>query len=150
METTETTSVLASDESDVAARWLKGLAARGIHFRLVNGRLRGYPKRAERELTDEEVLIRRHYRAAIVAALRDGWPSSVEPEPTTQVIPPASSSEPEPKVAPPCSYCYSTPCIGVEHPAYFDLHPIDAQRRADRLATQVMLSRVGARSPIDF
>jgi hypothetical protein len=52
-----------------------------------------------------------------------------EPEPTASE---PAQQEPAPTPAPaPCKWCYRHPCIGNQHPAYYQTHPEAAKKRDD-------------------
>ena len=128
---------------DVAASWLRGLAARGVRVTLHRNRIRLHPASAYRALTDAEILTLRHHRAAIKELVRAGIPLDV-----VRTTPTAEKATPEP--APPCPYCYASPCVGQDHPAFFDLHPVEAQQRADQRLSAEMRSRVRKPHPWDY
>ena len=119
-----------TDTKDVAASWLQGLAARGITTRIVNGRIRHFPASAYRQLTDDEILVLRHHRAEIKAAISAGIRLEVRHAPAAQEPAPAVERA-APKPEPSCKWCNRAPCIGDQHPAFYTLHPEAEQKRAD-------------------
>lgn len=126
--------------NDTATSWLQGLAARGVGVTLRNGRLVLHPARAYKELTDAELLTLRHHRASIKDIVRAGPPVLVEALTTSVGVAPTLAPAPKP-----CRWCGRAPCIGVEHPAFYALHPIEAQQQADAEATAVMMARLRGR-----
>lgn len=115
------TETLAKTAEQLAASWLEGLAARGVTVTVRNNRLWLHPASAHRALTDAEVLTLRHHRSEIKALVREGKTYAA----TTHEPAPATASYVEPPAA--CAYCYQTPCIGREHPAFDTLHALDPE-----------------------
>jgi hypothetical protein len=116
---TETLTKTLIEPSERATSWLEGLAARGVTVTVRNNRLWLHPASAHRSLTDDEVLTLRHHRSEIKALVREGRTyatTTVEPTAAAPVQPPA-----------PCDFCYQSPCIGREHPAFATLHALDPQ-----------------------
>ena len=124
-----------TEDKGVVMSWLEGLAARGVSVSVRNGRLELRPARAYKELTDAELLTLRHHRQEIKAVVKAGTPFDV-----VRVAPTTALSAPAPE---PCKWCNRAPCIGVEHPAFYALHPIEGQKHADERLTKEMMARVG-------
>lgn len=117
---------LPSSDRDVATAWLRGLAARGVSVSLRNHQL----KLAYNLLTDDEVLVLRHHRAAIKAVITEGVSCDVVP-PAAPVVETAPAAP-----APACPYCMRAPCIGRAHPAFAVLHALDEAEQWRRMAEQ--------------
>ncbi len=141
-----------TDNTSVITSWLEGLAARGVSVKLRNGRLWLQPARAYRELTDDELLVLRHHRAAIKQVVREGWraatshqteAATIDPEPAMVV------EQGEPQVEP-CHHCGQPPaaCAALAQnnlAVWRALHgndPREVERRS-REATAVMLHTLG-------
>lgn len=114
-----------TETKDVATFWLQGLAARGVRVSVRNNRIWLHPSSAYKSLADEELLTLRHHRAAIKACINSGVSFDV-----VRTAPAAEKTTPVPE--PPCKWCYRSPCIGDQHPAFYTLHPLEAQKREDR------------------
>lgn len=135
---------------DTAIAWIDALTARGVTLVLRGRRIGYHPKSAYGGLTDQERATLKAHKTAIVTALRDRYNGlargeQVAPPPMPDAVPPVVP-EPEPPQET-CPGCNRAPCIGIEHPAFYALHPIEAQKRADAHATKVMLARVGRPHP---
>jgi hypothetical protein len=71
-------------------------------------------------------------------------------DPPSTDAPVAAADPPSPLVTKgpePCKFCYESPCIGRQHPAFFDLHPNERQQQADTDATAVMMRQIGRGLP---
>lgn len=132
-----------------ADSWLQTLAARGVTVTLRNNRIDIHPYIAFSQLSDEELLFLRHNREAIKAAVRAGFTPSAVSESNENRRSASNAAAPDPKPAPQtarsealpnspassptvdtkCPYCDRSPCIGVDHPAFYTLHPEAAQAR---------------------
>ena len=137
-----------TNNHDVAASWLQGLAARGITTRLVNGRIRHFPASAYRSLTDAEIITLRHHRAEIKAAINAGVSFDVVPAAPAveRGTPEPAPGAPAPTPAPPCAYCHQSPCVGPAHHAFDVLHwndPVEIKRRNEDEADQYEAWRRG-------
>ena len=130
--------------NDVAAAWVEALLARGVSLQLRGKRLAYHPKTAYGELSHGERATLRRHKAVIIAVVRerDGGTARATVVPHTSV----ASKPVEPQ--PPCPYCYASPYVGRDHPAFFDLHPIETLQRADdeRLTAEIR-TRVGKPHP---
>lgn len=71
------------------------------------------------------------------AVPRSNPPASPEPEAS-----PKPDSNPEASEAA-CRWCNRAPCIGAQHPAFYDLHPMERQQRDDEEATAEMRRQMG-------
>jgi len=126
--------------TDVATTWLEGLAARGIAVTVRGNKLVAHPASSYKDLTDAELIVLRHHRAEIKARLQAGITLEVRSAPVS--TPPT----PTPPPATPCRWCGCTPCIGETHRRFYDLHPIERQRRDDELATATMKAAIRRRN----
>ena len=154
------------DKRDNALSWIQGLQARGVTLVAKGKQLRFYPGSAYSNLTDDESLVLRHNKQAIMDAVR------ASPAPVAQVAQVAvTPTKPQtvcehchgkpyvgPKhcatevgcpychqncAGPPepsCSYCGGQPCVGPYHPAFSTLHALDPVESAkrDKAATAAM------------
>lgn len=148
---TQVPEIVAEPEaSERAASWLRGLAARGITSRLVNGRLRHFPGAAYKLLTDDEVLTLRHHRAAIKELVKVGIPLDVvRAASTAEKVTPEPAPEPVPPPAP-CRYCNQSPAACAELKVsrldvWRTLHSLDLDEvaRKNAEATALMMMQVG-------
>ena len=117
-----------TETKGVAASWLEGLAARGLTVTVRRGKLVLHHAKPNpyKQLTDAEAITLRHHRADIIAAVNAGISLDV-----VRAAPVVESATPAAAAPEPCSYCYRSPCIGVEHSAYFALHPVERRQRDD-------------------
>ena len=128
---------------DVATSWLEGLAARGVAVTVRGNKLVLHPAVAYKDLTDAELLTLRHHRPEIKAVIASGQPIV----PRIPVVVPDDRG----KISPPppaevCRWCGRTPCIGETHRRFYDLHPIERQRRLDEIATATMKNSIRRRA----
>lgn len=136
------------EHSDIAASWVEALRARGVTLRTRVKQLVMHPKSSFGAMSAEERATLKQHKAAIITLVRERYagtagPVQVAALPTSEVSAPASKPEP-------CAYCYQSPCVGVAHAAFYALHPIEAQKHADELATKTMMARVGKPHPWDY
>jgi hypothetical protein len=95
---------------------------------LRGNRLELRPASAYKALSDAELLTLRHHREAIKQVVRERYAGMVQPPtPTPDRVSIVAPAEPVPPT--PCPYCNQSPCIGVEHPAFYTLHPEAARAR---------------------
>jgi hypothetical protein len=123
---------------NVVVSWVETLRGRGVTLQLRGTRLAYHPKTAYSELSNEERATLKRHKAAIVAVLRERYAGMAAPPIEARSSPVALAPEPVP-----CKWCNRAPCIGEAHEAYFVLHPLAAQKRADEFATEQMRACVG-------
>lgn len=137
--------------TDIAALWLEGLAARGVSVTIRNNRLCLHPARAYKELTDAEVLTLRHHRAEIKDVVNAGTQFDVvRPAPSAE--PPHTAPAPRPET-PRCTYCSQSPAacatLLTDRPdVFYALHPEAREARAGERRTREMHAYFGIRGDV--
>ena len=112
------------------------LLARGMELTLRNERLRVWPGKSYKQLTDAE----RAFIDAHRNELKDMVRAGLQPKLPDDFVIAAPDAANHPDFAPPppapalvgCVYCGQSPCIGADHPAYRVLHwndPAEVERR---------------------
>lgn len=127
--------------SDIALAWVEALRSRGVSVQARGKNVAYHPRSAYSSLSAEERATVKEHKAAIVAVLMERYGGTAQAV-VKGVTDATAAREPQAAPAPPpapCKRCGRSPCIGESHPAFDALHPIEAQRRADELATEELM-----------
>jgi hypothetical protein len=141
---------MVENTRDIAISWIRGLQARGVRLEVHRGRLWLYPPSAYKELSDAELLVRRHHLAEIRALVAVGFVPPPLPEAEKVEAPAPPVETPAPK----CPYCHMPmdTCATMREerpdiwPSIHWHHPEERKRR-DAAATAVMMAQVGKQPP---
>jgi hypothetical protein len=108
---------------DISLAWVETLTARGVSLRAKGKRLEWQPGSAYKATSDEEHATYRRCRTEILDVVRERYGGLARAAPGSSAVAAPRVTATADVAQPTCPHCYRTPCIGVEHPAFADLHP---------------------------